>query len=766
VSRRIVLLLLGVTLPARAAPTLTPRLRMMLRGELRPAALASGADDRALVTLRARADALGRLGLMATSLGNDLYAARLSAGDLSRLAAAEGVSSIEERRLLYPLLDHSGPAIRAPEARAQSGLDGHSVLIGIVDTGIDWRHADLRGADGRTRIAALLDLATPPDRRHPELPDYGGAVYLRDEIDEALAAEVMGMSPPVPIGERDANGHGTHVAGIAASGGRATGRGLPAGRYVGVAPAADLVVVQASHGGETFTDTDVLTACTFILDRAAAERRPVVINLSLGGSGGAHDGTTHLEQALDDLVPPDAIGRALVVAAGNAGTHDFHAGGWQLDGAVEAPLDLVQGTAAGQLVIELWTDGAPDLFVVTPHGQVVGPVVAGNSTDATTPDGRVLVDYRGLPRDDGRRTVGVVLTGDTGPSGGAWRVRLRGRATRWDAWLVDQGGGGPAARFTDHVTEDDRLEIPATARHPITVGSFVSRADWTTVDGKPIQRMISIGAPSSFSSTGPTADGRFAPDLLAPGEFIASALSADATPDQPTSAFYAGASSPTFGWADDGVHGLLRGTSQAAPHVAGAIALLFQADPGLTAGQVREIMRATARGDGYTPRLGFGMLDVAAAVAYATGRRGGALSAARSSVGVSRDLLPPDSDETTVITVTPRDDDGAPLGPGHAVAIALTAGAPTGPVRDLKGGRYERTFAAHASAGQVGEAQVTVDGVGLDRHPTVFFVADRVQVGRPFAAGGGCAAPGPSPHSGPALVLLLALALLRRWIRR
>src|SRR5205085_2548664 len=106
--------------------------------------------------------------------------------------------------------------------------------------------------------------------------------------------------------------------------------------------------------------------------------------------------------------------------------------------------------------------------------------------------------------------------------------------------------------------------------------------------------------------------GRFAPDLIAPGEFIAAALSADAPPDRPGSAFFVGGSAPDFAWADDGVHGLLRGTSQAAPHVAGAAALLLQADPSLTALQVREILRVTAthEGRGFSPRVGFGRLDV------------------------------------------------------------------------------------------------------------------------------------------------------------
>jgi subtilisin family serine protease len=324
-------------------------------------------------------------------------------------------------------------------------------------------------------------------------------------------------------------------------------------------------------------------------------------------------------------------------------------------------------------------------------------------------------------------------------------------------------GPGPASRFGDHLSEDDRLEIPATAHVPLVVGSFVTKSQWTTSDGRTITRAAQVGASSSFSSSGPTSDGRFAPDLLAPGEFIASSLSVDAPTDQPTSAFFAGANAPTYASADDGVHGVLRGTSQAAPAVAGAIALLFAVDPMLTAGAAREILRATAQVEaGFSTREGFGRLDVLAALRQARGARGGAVSASRSSVGVSRDLLPP-GDETTVVSVTPRDDGGVPLGGGHEVTIATTAGAPTGPVRDLGQGRYERTFVAHATRGQVAVVSATVDGVALAAHPSIYFVPDRAEVGRAFVARGGCSAAGAPLAGGPtALALIVASVWLAR----
>lgn len=762
--------------PATAAPLVVGRVGLVASGALAPNAIAAApADDRALVTVRipGGSDALRRAGFDAQPLAGDVAALRATADDLRRLLANPDVLAVEERRLLHPLLDASGPAIGAPAARAETGLDGTGALVAVVDTGVDFRHADLRHADGTTRVTALLDLAHPRGTLHPELPDYaGGAVWLRDDIDATLAAEAAGQTANNAVLERDTNGHGTHVIGITASNGLATAPGFAAGRYVGVAPGADIVAVQATRGDASFTDADVITGCRFALDEAALLGRPVVVNLSLGGPGGPHDGTTDLELALDALFPADTPGRVLVIAAGNEASHDQHAGGWALDGHVDVPIAAASsGAPDSQLALELWYDGAVSITVVAPSGKHYGPVAPGTLLNGTvTTEGQVLVDNgsHSSPRADGRRPASIAIVGPKGgaPAGGTWTIVLDGSAHRWDLWITDDPNPANPARFVDRLAEDDSLDLPAAAHDAITVGSFVTRNQWPTVDGTTVTRTNVIGAPSSFSSTGPTADGRFAPDLIAPGEYIVSALSQDASPDNPSSAFFV-APGNHLAWADDGLHAILRGTSQAAPHVAGAIALLFQAEPTLTPAALRELLRVTAHDDarGYTPRFGFGKLDVLAALRYLRGARAAAPSASASSVAVSRDVVPP-GDDTTIVTVTPRGDDGTPLGAGHAVTISASAGEPVGDVIDTGFGRYERTFAAHASRGSHATISVVVDGVALDAHPSVFFVDARADIGAPFAAGGGCSLSRTAPPLVPILLVAAAALLAAKKSRR
>ncbi|MGZ3429403.1 MAG: S8 family serine peptidase, partial [Polyangia bacterium] len=466
--RRALPLLFALTLTlsadALAAPTAVGRVGLIAAGPLAADALGTGArDGRALVTVRVPGGAarLRQAGFDARLLAGDIAELRATAGELRRLLALPDVVTVEERRILRPLLDASGPAIRAPQARAETGLDGNGALVAIVDTGIDFRHADLRRADGSSRIVAILDYMNARGGLHPELPDYnGGAVWLASDIDATLAAEAGGTTAASPVNELDSNGHGTHVAGIAAANGLATGKGFPAGRYVGVAPGAGIVAIQGTHGDATFTDSDVIAGCRFAVDEGKRLGRPVVANLSLGSNAGPHDGSSDLEVALEQLFPPAEPGRALVIAAGNEGGRDQHAGAWALDGSVTVPLALASSTQPdAQLAFEVWHTGSVKISVISPAGHHYGTVDAGVVYNGPmTSEGQVLVDNGASsgPRPDGRQVASVVIEGPAGaaPAAGRWSLVLDGRAPRWDIWVSDEPSAGTPAHFVDRVAED------------------------------------------------------------------------------------------------------------------------------------------------------------------------------------------------------------------------------------------------------------------------------------------------------------------------
>ncbi len=253
--------------------------------------------------------ALERAGArLGTSVGGR-YTARVP---LRRLAAVAGVGGVRRMRAatrLEPQLDLTRMETRAGLIQdglpdTARGITGENVLVGVVDSGIAWQHPDFKTAGGQTRIAALWDQT---DSLGPPPAGQGyGTGWSAPEIDLGLCRE------------QDSTyfGHGTHVAGIAAGNGRGTGNGYPQFRYVGVAPRARLGIVST-----TFYGTDIVDGVAWLFQRADELGLPCVVNLSLGGKHGPHDGTDDFDVAMNALSGP---GHIVVAVAGNENRRATH----------------------------------------------------------------------------------------------------------------------------------------------------------------------------------------------------------------------------------------------------------------------------------------------------------------------------------------------------------------------------------------------------------------------------------------------------------
>jgi hypothetical protein len=177
---------------------------------------------------------------------------------------------------------------------------------------------------------------------------------------------------------------------------------------------------------------------------------------------------------------------------------------------------------------------------------------------------------------------------------------------RFDGWVVT------GSEWRSDVSNDMRIGMPGTARNAITVGAHVSKKQWVDFNGGSHSVSATLNGLAVFSSDGPTRDGRRKPELTAPGQEICSTLSTGA----PTGA--AGSMYPSGYTCRDGVHGISQGTSMAAPHVTGAVALLLGLSPGLDASRLKTALTSHARTDSYTGAVpnddwGYGKLDVYAA---------------------------------------------------------------------------------------------------------------------------------------------------------
>ena len=500
--------------------------------------------------------------------------------ELVSLASSDDVVYVEPAWRAEPSLDASAAAVGADVVHAAPwSVRGDGVVIGIVDTGVDYSHLDFRyDADGdgfeeSSRILAILD----------QTDGLFGVTYSRAEIEADLAAGHGADAGTVR--QSDDDGHGTHVAGIAAGDGSSS-----PGGYVGMAPEAWIVVVKT-----TFFTSDILAGAEFVFDQAAALGLPAVVNLSLGGHDGPHDGTSLFEQGLDDLVGPP--GRAIVVSAGNEGDEAIHAGG-TLQGNSD---DFVVEAGGWEAELTLWYPGSSQFTItVVPPNDAPIIVPAGTSSGyQMTADGIAYVDNAstGLNPGNGDREVFIRFSGVT--SGDRWRVQVTDvfGGGRYDAWVT--AGGASIVGGDSFSTIDE----PGNAAEVLTVGSFNTKATWPSMSGDQDETAgYPTGVLSRFSSQGPTRDGRTKPDLCAPGAWIAAPLSIDGY-------LFAYLTLP------DGVHAMELGTSMAAPHVSGAAALLFTVDPTLTGAEIRQLLTEGATQDTYTGtvpnmRWGWGKLNV------------------------------------------------------------------------------------------------------------------------------------------------------------
>ncbi len=548
----------------------------------------------------------------------DIISGLIALDRIPELLALPEVISIHGPRQVSIQNDVSVTEIRATQAKQQYSLSGKGVIVGIIDTGIDWRHQDFRNANGTTRIKALLDLSEPGTDK------ANGTLYTEQEINNAL----NGIGT---VKQKDLVGHGTHVAGSAAGNGRATGNGVPAGTYVGVAPEADLVVVKANRvEGINFDRNDYIPSMEFIRDFAKSANKPFVINISSGGNFGPHDGTDPVEEAIDILLTEtNSKCKAVVISAGNDGNDNIHASGTFGSGitSIETRFTVPTytpntDTQNDYVLFEGWYKGtlSYSVKVTSPTGISSSTVNSGNDWGNDTADGAIYISnakYGKSSNGDKQILVQVYdFTASKPPKQGVWKILIYGSSGRFDLWMA---GTTMNADLTSNVDNSTIVSTPGTAKKAITVGSYISKKNWTDLNGNNLQNSsLTIGNISGFSSPGPSRDGRTKPEISAPGELIAASYSADAPPTGQYSIFESSYSQwPNAYIARDGKHALTQGTSFAAPHVAGAVALMVQQFPNKTPTEIRQALISTARTDNFTGAVpnnkwGYGKIDVMA----------------------------------------------------------------------------------------------------------------------------------------------------------
>lgn len=480
------------------------------------------------------------------------------------LSELVSISYIEAARPLSLSMDSAVIRTNAVPAHVGKGLShpytGKGVVVGIVDTGFDFTHPTFYDASGEEyRVKYVWD-------------QWMDKEYTTEE--ECLRAAT----------ETPKEMHGTHVAGIAAGSGYSS-------PYKGVAYESDIYLV-----GTTMSDAGIANGVYEIFSRAEAAGKPCVVNLSLGNHNGPHDGTDLFTSFLNEMVGP---GQIIIAAAGNEQQKKIYVE----KGAARDTLATFLQPVDSLAYVSIWGSDPMRTFSVSiglydAERQTVIDDSGFIPVDALLEDSVIIggkyhvyygsqfyegndkynmfIEIEGQKRENEHLLVKMVSPGGEMK---AWCTY----ASFNDLGLGDRYADGHA---------DHSVGEPAVGTEIITVGSYDNRVNFENIEGETKYYKL-VGKPeeiSSFSSLGPTADGRIKPDVAAPGGMLISSFSS----------FYEGqgmdslvvSSTPFKGKDYEWV--CISGTSMATPFVTGSVALWLQARPDLSSEDIKEIFSRTA----------------------------------------------------------------------------------------------------------------------------------------------------------------------------
>lgn len=392
-------------------------------------------------------------------------------------------------------------------------LQGTGVMVGFVDTGIDYQNPLFRNLDGSSRIVGIWD-QTIQDGNPPEGFLYG-TEYRKDDIDIALQSE----NPLELVSSRDENSHGTFLASIA------TGGAVPEEQFIGAAPDAQIAVVKLKQAKQylkefylidantpCYQENDIMLGITYLHNLARERNLPLVLCIALGTNQGSHTAGSPLTGILDIFANTDH--RAVVIGAGNEADQRHHFWGRieREDQEQEVEIQVSEGNKG--FCMELWASSLNlfEVSITSPSGEssYQFPIRGGRTQEYTFVFERtqISIDYKVFVE---RLNATLIFMRISNPTEGIWKVTVhpvRIANGEYHIWLPVKEFLSSEVFFLESNPNYTMTE-PGSALSGITVGFYDGRDNSIAIQ----------------SGRGYTRDERIKPDFVAPGVNVKGAIS-------------------------------------------------------------------------------------------------------------------------------------------------------------------------------------------------------------------------------------------------
>lgn len=486
------------------------------------------------------------------------FAVLYQEGDSYQLENSNGIQVIPR---CFGLLS-SGQVLEASgisKVQRQPGLSlyGQGILVGFVDTGIDYSHPAFIGSDGRSRIVSIWDQTIQEPGEGKEIyEEFGyGVEYTQQDINRALASE----NPLEIVPSRDTEGHGTMLAGVAC------GNRIDEKEFSGVAPLASICMVKCKEAKQNLRDyyfidtenpcyaeSDIMLAIRYLEIKAHQLEMPLVICLGMGTNQGGHNRGGILGELLQSQ--GDYRGILVVTSAGNEANQSHHYEGESLGIGENVEVELRVADRESGFSLELWAD-ATNLYsvgLISPDGEYSGKTEARlgerRRINFLFEDTVVYIEYLLNSFENGDQCIRIRFQN---PVAGIWKIRVfndSNYSSRFDMWL-------PMKAFLEQDTYFLRGNPDTTICDPGNNGGIITCSYYNSANRSSV----------IDSGRGYTRIGGIKPDFASPGVDVFGPL--------PYVGNYPVTQQQRQEWAR---YGYRTGASQAAAVTAGAAALLAE----------------------------------------------------------------------------------------------------------------------------------------------------------------------------------------------